>query len=486
MTNNSILTLFSQLIQFNRHQSPPALNSWEHDQQHLPRFVRRSAVAMKYLKFLSPLAWDQLPQRAPPPHSQQPAISYAAFCAAYLIKLDQQLVSMSHLRDYLLDHPELVWLLGFPCQTDHQFQGGFDPQQSLPTARHFTRLLRHTPNEILQRLLDSTVQLLQTELAQHNLILGESISLDTKHILAWVTENNPKSYVTESQRLDKTRQPNGDADCKLGCKRKRNRPPASEQGQPFTPTQEPRPPTNFSPKDEYYWGYASGVVATKVPDWGEFVLAELTQTFDCDDLTYFFPLLHQVERRLGRKPAYGAMDAAFDAFYVYEYFYRAGGFAAVPFVGRGGFKQRVFDEQGLPLCQAGLPMPLKSTYWSKSTLVAHQAGRYACPLLFPQPTGSTCPLDHQNWPTGGCLTAMPTANGARIRHQLDRHSHAYKQLYNQRSATERINSQAKALGIERPKLRNRQAIANRNTLIYILINLRTLHRIRQKKACSNP
>jgi hypothetical protein len=482
MTSNAIITLFRRLAQTRRSQSPPTLNGWGHGQRHLPRFVRRSAVAMKYLNFLSPLAWDQLPQRAPPPHSQQPAISYAAFSAACLIKLDQQLVSMSHLCNYLLDHPELVWLLGFPCQPDHHFRFGFDPQQSLPTPRHLTRLLRQTPNEILQCLLDSTVQLLQAELAQYNLTLGEAISLDTKHILAWVTENNPKSYVAESRRLDKTRQPNGDPDCKLGCKRKRNRPPVQEQGQPATPTREPRPPTNFSPKDEYYWGYASGLVATKVPGWGEFVLAELTQTFDHDDLTYFFPLLNQVQRRLGRKPAYGALDAAFDAFYVYEYFYQAGGFAAVPFVGRGGFKKRLFDDDGLPLCQAGLPMPLKSTYWSKSTLVEHEAGRYACPLLFPQPNGSTCPVNHQNWPKGGCVTAMPTATGARIRYQLDRQSDTYKQLYNQRSATERINAQAKALGIEHPKLRNRQAIANRNTLIYVLINLRALHRIRQQKS----
>ena len=178
----------------------------------------------------------------------------------------------------------------------------------------------------------------------------------------------------------------------------------------------------------------------------------------------------------------GAFDAAFDAWYVYEYFYQAGGFAAVPFVGRGGYKQRIFDEQGLPLCQAGLAMPLKSTFWSKSTLVEHQAGRYACPLLFPEPTGQVCPIDHKNWPSGGCITSMPTAIGARLRYQLDRDSQAYKQLYKQRTANERINSQAKALDIERPKLRNYQAIANRNTLIYILINLRALHRIRRKKA----
>jgi len=426
---------------------------------------------MKYLDFLSPLAWDQLPQRSPPPHSVQPAISYAAFAAACLIKLDQQLVSMSALRDYLIEHPQLQWLVGF------------DPHQPLATARHLTRLLRAMPNAVLQILLDSTVHRLQAELKPLGITLGQAISLDTKHILAWVTENNPKAYISESRRLDKTRQPQGDRDCKLGCKRKRNRPPLQEQGQPLTPTKEPRPPTNFSPQDEFYWGYASGVVATKVPDWGEFVLAELTQTFDRDDLTYFFPLLTQVERRLGYKPACGAFDAAFDAFYVYDYFYQAGGFAAVPFVGRGGFKQRSFDEQGWPLCQAGFPMPLKSTYWSKSaTLVEHEAGRYACPLLYPQPTGQTCPINHKNWPSGGCTTSMPTAVGARLRHQLDRHSDAYQKLYNQRTANERINAQAKALGIERPKLRNQQAIANRNTLIYILINLRALHRVRRKKA----
>ena len=137
MTSNPIITLFSRLTHFSRSPSPRPLNDWARKQQYLPSFVRRSAVAMRYLAFLSPLAWDQLPQRSPPPHTDQPAIPYAAFAAACLIKLDQQLVSMSQLRDYLLDHPELEWLLGFPCSAE------------LPTARHLTRLLRRMPNELL-------------------------------------------------------------------------------------------------------------------------------------------------------------------------------------------------------------------------------------------------------------------------------------------------------------------------------------------------
>jgi hypothetical protein len=80
---------------------------------------------------------------------------------------------------------------------------------------------------------------------------------------------------------------------------------------------------------------------------------------------------------------------------------------------------------------------------------------------------------------------MTISIGARIRYQLDRDSDLYKQIYRQRSATERINSQAVALGIERPHLRNGSAIANQNTLIYLLINLRFLHRLRLRLAESD-
>ncbi|MBE7471282.1 MAG: hypothetical protein HS114_19260 [Anaerolineales bacterium] len=54
----------------------------------------------------------------------------------------------------------------------------------------------------------------------------------------------------------------------------------------------------------------------------------------------------------------------------------------VPLTQRGGIK-RQFDDQGLPLCQAGLLMPLKTTFICHTSLIEHERGRYACPLLFP-------------------------------------------------------------------------------------------------------
>lgn len=451
----------------------------------LPRFVRQSAVAMRYLRLLSPLDWGRFPERDLQTDWGTPTVPFASFTAACLVKLDQQLAYMSHLHQYLVDHPALVWILGFPLVPSPRYRWGFDVEASLPTARHLTRMLRLTPNAVSQYLLDETVRLLQAELSTEVDSLGQRISLDTKHIIAWVRENNPKDYVKD--RFDKEKQPAGDPDCRLGCKRRRNQ-RASSKEPPSTPRDNPVPANTIS-VGEYYWGYASGVVATKVPEWGEFVLAELTLPFDQPDVAYFDPLMADTERRLGFRPRYGAFDAAYDAFYVYEHFHRddrpvEAGFAAVPRSNRGG-KRRQFDDHGLPLCEAGLAMPLKYTFTCKTTRVEHERGRYACPLVFPEPTGQACPIDHKTWPKG-CVTTLATSVGARIRHQLDRESAIYKEVYKQRTATERVNSQAVALGIERPKLRNGEAVANQNTLIYVLINLRALHRVRRKKALRHP
>jgi hypothetical protein len=429
------------------------------------------------------LAWGQLPERNLQRNWGQPTIPYAAFSAACLVKLNEGKDSMTDLRDFILEHPALIWLLGFPLVVSKAAPFGFEPEASLPTARHLTRMLRTVPNPLLQFLLTDSVRLIRAELAAQGIDSGQCISLDTKHIIAWVKENNPKAYV--SRRYDKTQQPPGDPDCKLGCKRRHNRRTDAPQPPP-TPRQNPVPAKTVA-VGEFYWGYGSGVVATKVPGWGEFVLAELTQPFDQADVTYFFPLMAQTEQRLGFKPRFGAFDAALDAFYVYDYFHSDlhEGFAAVPFSEKGGYKanQRQFDENGLPCCKAGLFMPLKLTFTDRTrAIIEHERGKYVCPLLFPEPTGQTCPIDHDRWKKGGCTADMPTSIGARLRYQLDRHSPAYKQVYKQRTATERINSQAVALGIERPHLRNGPAIANQNSLIYLLINLRMLQRVFQRLA----
>ncbi len=449
--------------------------------EQVPLWVQHSPIAMRYLHFLGPLAWDGVPKRPLPKQPLMAPLPYAPFLAACLVKIDQQICSMARLREYLVDHPALTWLLGFPLVESSDSPWGFDVDVSLPTHRHFTRMLRTIPNAVLQPLLDTTVALLQDALPPEG-HFGQAISLDTKHILAWVKENNPKAYLENNDRYDKTRQPSGDPDCRLGCKKRRNQRPAGQKSLP-TPKENPVPAGTIK-VGEWYWGYATGVVATKVPGWGEFVLAEYTQPFHCSDVSYFFPLMEATTRRLGFHPHYGALDAAFDTWYVHEDFHadEHDGFAAVPFNERGKRARYTFDEQGRPFCQAGLAMPLRSTFWSTTSLVPHEKGRYVCPLTDPEHQETSCPISHKNWAKGGCVSTLPTSIGARLRYQLDRESPAYKDVYKQRTATERINSQAVNLGIERPKLRNGQAIANHNTLMYVVINLRALQRVRQQKS----
>jgi hypothetical protein len=153
----------------------------QQDEGRLPRFVRESRVAMKYVRLFSALDWEHFPDR--PAQQRWPhALPLASFAAAYLVALNQHLPSMGHLREYLAEHPPLVWLLGFPLVPAPQETCGFDVEVSLPTARHLGRLLRTIPNEKLQFLLGSSVHLIQAELATEVHDFGESVSLDTKHV----------------------------------------------------------------------------------------------------------------------------------------------------------------------------------------------------------------------------------------------------------------------------------------------------------------
>ncbi len=97
-------------------------------------------------------------------------------------------------------------------------------------------------------------------------------------------------------------------------------------------------------------------------------------------------------------------------------------------------------------------------------------------------TGANCPCADPHFATGGCATTIASGPGSRIRHTLDRERPAYQQLYAQRTLVERINSQAEAAGLLRPKLRRGRVIVNQNTLTYVLINLRALQRRRTAAA----
>jgi hypothetical protein len=377
-----------------------------------------------------------------------------AYLKAFLVRIKEGLKYAKQLRDFLLKHPLLVIELGFDLQLDSRADYGFDVERTLPCRYWLSEKLRQLDRTLLQDLLTATVAALKEEIPG----LGEVVAFDVKHIYAWVQENNPRAYVQD--RYDKTRIPPGDPDCRLGVKRSTN------QELSDGTTQE---------KKEMLWGYGSGVAAATTPDYGDVVLAEYTQPFNEGDVTSFRPLYRQTVVALSDFPTHLSADAAFDAWYVYEQAVRHGGIAAVPL---NAHSKTSFDPDGVPLCAMGLRM--SPTYRYAHTYGYH-AQRYRCPLLFPQANGQTC--EHEQFKKGrGCQKDINDEAGGRARVLMDRTHPLYQAVYTQRTACERINSQAKELGIERPRVRNGRSVANLNTLIYLVLNVRALQRAKSINA----
>ena len=117
----------------------------------LPRFVQECPVAMKYLDLLGQLDWSRFPERPDQRFTLDiPPLPYACLAAAYLVKIEQHLRYVADLRVYLVEHPALVWVLGFPFKYSAGVSWGFDADASLPTHRHLSRMLRDLPNASLQ------------------------------------------------------------------------------------------------------------------------------------------------------------------------------------------------------------------------------------------------------------------------------------------------------------------------------------------------
>jgi Transposase DDE domain len=437
----------------------PILPSSRHfDQSTLSHLFDIDPVVQRYRSFFALFTWSvvqepvmQPSQPGKRPHPQR------AYVKALLLKINEGFAHCTQVRRFLVEHPLLVLELGFRPVLDCTQPYGFDVERTVPTARWFSEQQRTLAQSVLQSLLLATVG----DLCEAIPGLGETVAFDVTHIYAYVQENNPRAYVKE--RYHKDQQPKGDRDCKLGVKRSTNK----EQADGSTKEEK-----------EYLWGYGSGVASATIPGYGDVVVAEYTQPFNENDITYFVPLYLRTVATLGFFPTHLTADAAFDAWYTYQMVVYRGGIAAIP-LNQHGHPESQRDRDGVPLCAKGLRM--HPTYQFSHTY-GYCSQRFRCPLLFPMPTGQSC--DHPQFlKEKGCVKDLNWELGGQMRVTLDRQSPLYKAIYHQRTSTERINSQSKALGIKRPKVRNLHSVRTLNTLTYLVINARALQRARQINAC---
>lgn len=423
------------------------------DQQTMTHLLEHDPLVQRFRAFFALFDWSVVPE--PPLNRSRPGKRphlRSAYLKALLLKVVEDLTTCTRLRRFLLEHPLLVLELGFRPVLDITQPYGFSVERTVPTARWLRQQQRLFPRPVLQELLMETVHALQQEIPG----LGEVVAFDVTHIYAWVRENNPRVYVQGTFNV--THIPKGDPDCRLGVKKSSNQQQADG---------------SKKEKKESLFGYGSGIATSTDPVYGDVILAEYTQRFNEGDITYFFPLYIQTVAHLECFPIHITADAAFDAWYCYQTVAHRKGIAAIAF-NLHGHPEPVRDVDGVPLCDKGLRMhptfPYAHTY-------GYRTQRYRCPLLFPKKTGQHC--EHAQFARGkGCVKDVNIEPGGLMRVTLDREGPLYKSVYNQRTSTERGNSQSKAKGLEHPKVRNIRSIRTLNTLTYLVINAQALQRAR--------
>jgi hypothetical protein len=425
--------------------------SYLFDQSTIMNIIDSDKVVQRYRSLFSLFDWS-IVERWEAERAGQGSHGHpmSAYIKSFLVRINQGMIYTSQLRTFLLDHPLLVIELGFQLDLDYTSRYGFNYATTVPSEVWLRTRLRTLDQNLLQDLLNATVTDLKEEIPG----LGEIIAYDVKHIYAWVKENNKRVYVKD--RYDKNHRPAGDPDCRLGVKRRTNHEQADG---------------TIKEEVESLWGYGTGVVAATVADYGDVVLAEYTQPFNENDITYYRPLYKKTVTALNDIPLHSTGDAAFDAWYVYDDMARHGGIAAVP-LNEHGHRTPKRDTDDVPFCERELRMQFRFDF---SHTYGYHAKHYGCPLLHPTRTGQEC--SHEQFKKGkGCVKDINTELGAKMRITLDRTSPLYKVVYSQRTCCERINSQSKALGIENPKVRNIHSVRNLNTLTYLIINVRALKR----------
>ena len=109
MTGLPIVTPFAALKNWllarcSSRKRPDLHALWLHPET-LPPWVADSPPVRRTLDLLGPLHWERFPERDLQRNWGQTTVPYAAFTAAYLVKLNESRVFMSDLREYLVEHP---------------------------------------------------------------------------------------------------------------------------------------------------------------------------------------------------------------------------------------------------------------------------------------------------------------------------------------------------------------------------------------------
>jgi hypothetical protein len=407
-------------------------------------------MVQRYQKLFRWLDFAALPP-CPHPHGLAPEVYVKTFLVAVEERHPQ---SFERFHRFLLEHPALIVFLGYRLQgLDPSRPFGFDPEATLVSARHLKRKLQELPHAYVPHLLLDTV----LQLAAAGLLKDCIAAVDVAAVWAQVAANNPKAYV--KNRYDKTQTQGGAPSARLGVKA------TSNQGGKKVITRS-------------FWGWKNGAIAVRTK-YGLVCLHDLTQPADGADVRFFRPLLQPLRDQLHLQLFKIVADAAFDAGYVYQDTRDQGGTPYMALNTRGHpVLQHRFGPHGRLLCADGREMDHAGQWFDQQK--GYRRQRFACPFYNSQGQrkqallGQTCGCQHAQFATGGCRHTINLDDPDQVRFTVDRGSRDFKQTYARRTDAERLFALAEEYHLEHPEVESLTSVANLNTLLYLLINVRVL------------
>jgi hypothetical protein len=151
---------------------------------HFLSLVEHDPLVLHYRQIFHTLNFSLLPEPRTGPKGNSPEV----YAKAFLVMIEEGIKSSEKLRHFLVRHPALVVFLGFQLKgISHELPFGFHIEETVPSARHLRRKLQEFQNSHLKLLLYDAISKLQ-KLG----LLNGIAAMDTKEILAYVKENNPK------------------------------------------------------------------------------------------------------------------------------------------------------------------------------------------------------------------------------------------------------------------------------------------------------
>ena len=420
---------------------------------HFLSLVEHDPLVLHYKQIFDVFDFSLLPEAKNGPKGNP----LEAYVKAFLVMVEEEIRSSEKLRQFLVRHPALVVSLGFKLRgISHDLPFGFHIEETVPSARHLRRKLQEIQNSHLKSLLYDTI---------HNLqklgLLNGIAAMDTKEILAFVKENNPKQYVKD--RFKKSNIPCGDRTCALGVK-----PSSNKDG-------------DGKKNVRYFWGYKSGAIFSQT-QYGLACISECTYPAAKPDVRFFFPLLLPLAL-LGIDVKLFLADAAFDAWYVYAAIDILGAKAYIPINTRGHeILKNEFGPNGRPICQKGLEMDNGGKWFDKQK--GYHRQKATCPLVNPK-TGKrkkryeNTDCEILNSKGKGCTRVINLDDPDNLRFAIDRQSREFKEIYKKRTQAERGFSILKGYGIETPIQRNVNSVSNLATLAYCLMNAKVIVKARK-------